>query len=1539
MAENKNKGAQHLTSLDLDISGILSSLEEAKAQIEQYSLETGQIFRKNITETVTQSANDIKNASANFDFSKILDSNDIEKVKESLEELAKTYGDFAKSSITSSEKGLFGSITYDDSFGTTITKQFKLVEDGWEETSTKVINNAQKMAQEQIKAQERAKRAQEKELERQKRYGNQITDLTHKTEKFISTVSEQKGGFINRQLINDADDLLRKINELNDAYDKNGSLTPEQAKLLEDYQSKLKELGYTFDTAGAKGQSFLQAIADKARWLSAFYLVNQFQTIFRDTIETIKTTEDAVVNLQRVLGTDISQSAISEELYQIAGDYGRTFDEVSDVSSKFAQAGYEWNEVIELTRGTMLALNTAELDVSQSTKDLIAILQQWGLEADDYAEVIDKINITGDNFAVTSENIVAALQRASSSAKTANISLEETIGIITAMAEATGRSGENIGTALNSLIIYTQKAESLKVFASLSDQMSKLISKFQSGSVSIYDVWKGLASEIESLSNEQQEALLKMTDYEEFADELESQATEYTSQIRSIYGTAGTYRQNYFIALLNDMATAQEAIDNMTESQGYSAKENNRYMESLTAQYNQLKIALQELAVQAGEAGLLNWLKWFTQIGISAATTTKNLGGMVNVLNAVGSAYLILQQKKVAKTFIDIHSAVKVGIDGLKNFTTALYGVATAEDKVAAASALLGSSLGWVGAIGLAVSTLVGAFNMYSNSLEEARLKSLQNAETHKSEADNIKSLISEYETIIKFTGEASEKERMLADYKKELIEQYGFEKEAVEALNGARRQEIDFLDEEYASKIRSAYLDIKDQYTEAVKQMENASKGINVGDALLINKDDINILKEYLNIYDTVDEYGNSTGRTIEFNTSNLQEQVDILTEILTNTELNYDTELALQNVLDSKKRRLEEISDVYKNYSETVAQEYLLQDRIQDKIKQISLLETDEARKKEYDDLVELIKREVVGLEAQAAAMEVLNGLFPEFSENVDDSSDKFNDFNFNAGESTNVIASLVGSLQETSSALDTLYSALDEVNTNGSLSISTVQSLIEANSSYANILEVTKNGIAINKQKLDELVDAELEELKTTVTLEYAKDAVAKINELLAESEEKAKSSAHEATEQFKQQSEDLVVLAQQAILGATSVDALVDSYEKAKGKRIDTDTASKINDILIESRENANNLINSLYDVYGSFDSFKRNSSSSSESAMDDELKAQKQQLDNQKDYYNQQIKAIKEITSTTKEELKKQQTAIKESYDKEIDILERRKEAVQQSYDEQIAAVESMQEAQERYEKYEEYLKNKKDAEKNIAKSASRSGAEYREQEMEARESLEEIEQEWQKQQMDWATEDMVSWLESLRDAELAALDRQIEQKQNERDSKVKEKELQIEKIEEVQDAEIDKLQKLIEELDIKVAELSGEVVTSNAEIMQGMYDTYYKEYIEPIVAETPQRFDETFEQVATNSKNVWIQMYSDFKTEFYDKVQSMLTEVQSFTPQLSMPASEFLHQGVGAYAVNNNTTNYNNNRNAVIYNSILGNNNADSVNRSIFTIP
>ncbi len=196
--------------------------------------------------------------------------------------------------------------------------------------------------------------------------------------------------------------------------------------------------------------------------------------------ETLVKTEDSVIALQRVLPQgSATNGEISSRLYKIAQDYGQTFDNVSQIAENFARTGMSWADTIKATEAAVLALNVAELDATEASEGLISILTQFDMSTAQLTETVDKLNKAADNNPVTTEKLLKALQRTGAAAKNANINLDDTIGIITTLSKATNRSGENLGTAINSLIQFSSKASSLDTFAKLGGSVETAVEKSQ----------------------------------------------------------------------------------------------------------------------------------------------------------------------------------------------------------------------------------------------------------------------------------------------------------------------------------------------------------------------------------------------------------------------------------------------------------------------------------------------------------------------------------------------------------------------------------------------------------------------------------------------------------------------------------------------------------------------------------------------------------------------------------------------------------------------------------------------------------------------------------------------------------------------------------------------------------------------------------------------------------------------------------------------------------------------------------------------------
>ena len=388
-------------------------------------------------------------------------------------------------------------------------------------------------------------------------------------------------------------------------------------------------------------QSILSMAKGFLSWQVAATVVMQSINLVRSGLEslneTLVNTEKATIEITRILNEDITDQEVAGKLYDLAEQYGQTFENVSEIATNFARAGYEWTDVMKLAEGAVLALNVAELDATQASDGLIAILKQFKLPVEEIYGVVDMLNKQADNAPVSTEKLLLALQKAGSYADQANLSLKETVAIITALSGATNASGQQLGTAVKSLLAYTTKSGSLDVYASLSDRMAAIVAEYRKGAASILEVWQGLSDEINHLTAEQADKLAEYAE-SDIGSTLESALSEEMGEIydsmTGVYDTAGTYRKNFFIALMKNMDDVKKSMQTLDSYAGYSAAENLKQLNTYEAKVNSLKAQWQKLAND--EQGVLALKKDLVEVGSAALDVVDKLGGISTILTFLG---------------------------------------------------------------------------------------------------------------------------------------------------------------------------------------------------------------------------------------------------------------------------------------------------------------------------------------------------------------------------------------------------------------------------------------------------------------------------------------------------------------------------------------------------------------------------------------------------------------------------------------------------------------------------------------------------------------------------------------------------------------------------------------------------------------------------------------------------------------------------------------------------------------------------------------
>lgn len=494
-----------------------------------------------------------------------------------------------------------------------------------------------------------------------------------------------------------------------------------------------------------------------------------------DLNETLIKTEDTVVELKRVIQEDIDNKEISDTLYDLAEKYGQTFENASTAASNFAKSGKNWKETIKATEAALLSMNVAELTAEESSTGLIAVMNQFGYETEDLTHIIDVLNKEADSAPVSTEKLLQGLQKAGSYAKQANMSLEETVSVLTALSGATGASGQQLGTATKSLLAYTTKESALDVYASLSGDMNKVVTEYKKGAASILDVWGQLSTELNHLTAEQADKLAEYSESEEgqaMETALGEELSEIYDSMTGVYDTAGTYRKNYFIALMKNFEDVNTALANIEDAEGYSQEENLLYMDTYTAKANALNAEWEKFLTSGKEA--LEFKKFLAELGTGILQLLNNIGGvrtaslaLLSIIGTIFGYHLIDKAKTFFKTIGEGAKAVWNLFKRTKELETAEKAQKSAAEAAAAAekarAAAMNGVIGIAGLVATAISAVVGAIDSYNEKQRQARQESIQTALAQEEDIKTLTSLYIKYQTLDTTASEYLSTEQELA--------------------------------------------------------------------------------------------------------------------------------------------------------------------------------------------------------------------------------------------------------------------------------------------------------------------------------------------------------------------------------------------------------------------------------------------------------------------------------------------------------------------------------------------------------------------------------------------------------------------------------------------------------------------------------------------------------------------------------------------------------------------------------------------------------
>lgn len=543
---------------------------------------------------------------------------------------------------------------------------------------------------------------------------------------------------------------------------------------------------------------------------------------------------------------------------------------------------------------------------------------------------------------------------------------------------------------------------------------------------------------------------------------------------------AGKTQRSLFTALMQNFGSAVGATEAALKSEGSALTENTKRMNSLQGKTQQLQSAWQDFARNTIDSGMVKSILTLGTEILKFANT--DMGRFILVIGTATTAIGLLKKAltaehllKFAGGFNVLTQAVAAGTAAF-NVQSAAGGVFSASMYAGAASvevftkALLASPLFGAAVGGLAIYGIIKAMNTLvpqMKDLENATEKSTQAYEDAQAKTKQVKS---------ELEGVNSQIDQL------------------------QKKGKLSITDEKDLENLKNEKKELQAEL-EIYQKLEKAKK-----DAAAVN---IKKELEYIS-NNPIDFYNvNETEKSIEDAKKILKDAGNSIASILGNDRENIIRET--QDMIAAYKELAEEIS----KQKEKMAKESVVSEDDQKKLEEMENvyaqigghLSENAEKFKDWSDT----------LEGGGEQAEETKGAVDTFRQSIYDAIGTTDDSTEATENATNAqteyqkqLEDAQGTLDITSESLDnlqnvykTLTTAVDEYNSNGYLSIDTLQSLLSMSDQYLSALSMENGQLVLNTTALDQMTDsmiaAKVEEMKAAAVADIYALAQGNVNQM--------------------------------------------------------------------------------------------------------------------------------------------------------------------------------------------------------------------------------------------------------------------------------------------------------------------------------------------------------------------------------------------------------------------------------------------------------
>jgi TP901 family phage tail tape measure protein len=308
-------------------------------------------------------------------------------------------------------------------------------------------------------------------------------------------------------------------------------------------------------------------------------IINGISDAFKALVVEAVRFEKTMADINAVMGISNERlSEFGEGIFDVAQNTAQSFNVAAEAALEFSRQGLETEEVLRRTNDALILTRLTSLDAADSVSGLTAAINAFGKEGLTTTDIIDKLAAVDVAFAVSSEDLINALQRSGAVAIDAGVELDSLIGIVAALQQTTARGGAVIGNSLKTIFTRIQRPESIRQIEELG-----IVVRDLSGAILPADkILLNMAKSFDALTQAQQSNVVQFS--------------------------AGIFQANVFRAALADLSKDQSLQAKATkisgQASGEAASKNQLLNKTLSALTSQAGTGIKELTAILGQMSL-----------------------------------------------------------------------------------------------------------------------------------------------------------------------------------------------------------------------------------------------------------------------------------------------------------------------------------------------------------------------------------------------------------------------------------------------------------------------------------------------------------------------------------------------------------------------------------------------------------------------------------------------------------------------------------------------------------------------------------------------------------------------------------------------------------------------------------------------------------------------------------------------------------------------------------------------------------------------